>query len=170
MLHGLSPRNEQKQYGCQIKFSFINKRRTFISVILKLKNDVTKVSRVGLLFGFNFQYRSIYSNLKFWLTWRLILLWKWNNNYLETIQCKELLKKQQKLANLWQKRYLKNELKHSKRLDHVTDDVMSFFRSWKKLSGRTLLSCKFSLSFDSSWLSAALGLVSRLFRSCSFPS
>ena len=24
-------------------------------------------------------------------------------------------------------RYFKNELKHSKRFDHVTDDVMSFF-------------------------------------------
>ena len=42
------------------------------------------------------------------------------------MQSKELLKKkQQKLANLRQKRYFKKELKHSKRFDHGTDDVMS---------------------------------------------
>ena len=44
--------------------------------------------------------------------------------------------------------YFKNELKYSELSDHVTDDVMSFFRLWKKLSGRTLLSCKFSLPCD----------------------
>ena len=44
--------------------------------------------------------------------------------------------------------YLKNELKYSKRSDHVTDDVMSLFCSRKNLSGRTLLSCKFSLPCD----------------------
>ena len=27
--------------------------------------------------------------------------------------------------------YFKNELKYSKRSDHVTDDVMSLFWSWK---------------------------------------
>ena len=46
------------------------------------------------------------------------------------------------------KMYFKNELKYSKRSDHVTDDVMSLFWSWKKLSVRTLLSCKFSLPCD----------------------
>ena len=44
--------------------------------------------------------------------------------------------------------YFKNELKYSKRSDHVTDDVMSLFWSREKLSGRTLLSCKFSLPCD----------------------
>ena len=46
--------------------------------------------------------------------------------------------------------YFKNEfeLKYSKRSDHVTDDAMSLFWSGKKLSGRTLLSCKFSLPCD----------------------
>ena len=44
--------------------------------------------------------------------------------------------------------YFKNELKYSKRSDHVTDDVMSLFWSRKNLSGRTLLSCKFSLPCD----------------------
>ena len=30
------------------------------------------------------------------------------------------------------KRYFKNELKHSKHFDHLTDDVVSLFWSWKK--------------------------------------
>ena len=65
------------------------------------------------------------------------------------MQCKELLrKKQQKLANLRQKRYLKTKLKHLKRFGHVTDDVMSLYWSRKKLSGITLLSGKFSLPCD----------------------
>ena len=42
----------------------------------------------------------------------------------------------------------KTELKHSKRFDHVTDDLMSLFWLGKKLSGRTLLSRKFSLPCD----------------------
>ena len=46
------------------------------------------------------------------------------------------------------KRYFKNELKHSKCFDHVTNDVMSLFWSQKKLSGGTLLSRKFSLLCD----------------------
>ena len=44
--------------------------------------------------------------------------------------------------------YFQNEQKSSKRSGHVTDDVMSLFWSLKKLTGRTLLSCKFSLPFD----------------------
>ena len=44
--------------------------------------------------------------------------------------------------------YFKNKLKYSKRSDHGTDDVMSLFWSGEKLSGRTLLSCKFSLRCD----------------------
>ena len=64
------------------------------------------------------------------------------------MKCKELLKKTTKTASLRQKRYFKNELKHSKRFDHGTDDVMFLFWSWKKLSSRTLFSCKFSLPFD----------------------
>ena len=44
---------------------------------------------------------------------------------------KNCWEKQQKLSNLWQKRYFKNELKHSKRFDYVTDP-MSHFWSWKK--------------------------------------
>ena len=58
--------------------------------------------------------------------------------------------------------YLKIEQKDSKRSDHVADDVMSLFWSCEILSGRTLASCK-------THLSTALGLVSRLFRSCSLP-
>ena len=46
--------------------------------------------------------------------------------FLETIQCKELLRKTAKTCQFMPKKYcFKNELKYSKRLDHVTDDVMS---------------------------------------------
>ena len=37
---------------------------------------------------------------------------------------------------------------HSKRFDRVADDVMSLIWLWKQLSGRTLLSRKFSLPCD----------------------
>jgi len=55
--------------------SFINKRCTYISAI-KLKKDFTKVSRVGLVFDFNFhcnisQFTQL---LNFWLSFRLVLL------------------------------------------------------------------------------------------------
>ena len=46
------------------------------------------------------------------------------------------------------KMYFRNKLKYSKRSDHVTDDVMSLFWSREKVSGRTLLSRKFSLPCD----------------------
>ena len=46
------------------------------------------------------------------------------------------------------KKYFKNTLKHSKHFDRVTGDVMSLFWWWEKLSGRTLLCHKFSLSCD----------------------
>ena len=42
----------------------------------------------------------------------------------------------------------KNELKYSKRSRHVTDVVMPLFWLLQKLSGRTLLSYKFSLPCD----------------------
>ena len=87
-------------------------------------------------------------NLTPFVSFCLLLLWKWNNNYSETLQCKELLKESAKTCQFMTKRYFKNKLKHSKRFDHVTDDVLSLFWSWKKLSGRTLLSRKFSLPCD----------------------
>ena len=66
------------------------------------------------------------------------------------------------------KMYFKNELKYSKRSRHVTDVVMPLFWLLQKLSGRTLLSYKFSLPrVIKSRPSTALSLVSRLFRSCS---
>ena len=117
---------------------------------VKLKKDFTEVSRMGFLFYFNLQYRSIYATLKL-LAQFLFGSALWNNNYSETMHyynLKNCREKQQKLANLRQKRYFKNELKHSQRFDHVTDDVMSLFWSWKKLSDRTLLFCKFSLPCD----------------------
>ena len=63
------------------------------------------------------------------------------------------------------KMFFKNELKCSKRYGHVTDDVMSLFLSSKKLSGKTLFRCKFSLPFVETYHrpSTALGLVSRRF-------
>ena len=44
--------------------------------------------------------------------------------------------------------YFKETLKYSKHSDHVTDDAMSLFWSLQKLSGRALLSYKFSLPCD----------------------
>ena len=41
----------------------------------------------------------------------------------------ELLRNTAKTCQFMTKRYYKNELKHSKRFDHVTDDVMSLFWS-----------------------------------------
>ena len=61
---------------------------------------------------------------------------------------KNCWEKQQKLANFMKKRYFKSKLTHSKRFDRVTDEVMSLFWSWNKLSGKTLLSRKFSLPCD----------------------
>ena len=56
LLHDLSPRNEEKQYGRQIHpFSFQT---------VKLKKDFTRVSRVALLFDFNLKYRSSYATFK----------------------------------------------------------------------------------------------------------
>ena len=40
---------------------------------VKLKKDFTKVSRVGLLFDFNLQYRSIYATFKLLAQFRLLL-------------------------------------------------------------------------------------------------
>ena len=78
----------------------------------------------------------------------LFLLWKWNNNYSETKQCEESLRKTAKTRQFRGKGTLKNKLTHSKRFDHVTYDVMSLFWSWNKLSGKTLLYRKFSLPSD----------------------
>ena len=78
----------------------------------------------------------------------LFLLWKWNNNYSETKQCEESLRKTAKTRQFREKGTLKNKLTHSKRFDHVTYDVMSLFWSWNKLSGKTLLYRKFSLPSD----------------------
>ena len=103
--------NKKKMSDCLAynhSVSFINKPWTFISAI-KLKKDFTKVSRVGLLFDLNFhcnigQFTQL---LNFWLSFRLVLLWKWNNNYSETIQCKELLRKTAKTCKFMKKRYSK---------------------------------------------------------------
>ena len=67
--------------------------------------------------------------------------------------------------------YFKHELNYSKRFGHVTDEVMSLFWSLNKLSGKTAdyfprnLYCRVMKIRHFS----ALGLVSRLFRSCSLP-
>ena len=107
--------------------------------------------------------------LNFWLSYRLVLLWKWNNNYSKTIQCKELLRK---ITETWQfmtKKYFKNELKHSKRFNHVTDDVMSLF--WSNYEVEHYFPANCLCRMIKGWISTAfgLGLVSRLFRSRSLP-
>ena len=77
--------------------------------------------------------------------------------------------KQQKRANLRQKRYFKSELKHSKRFDHATDDVMSLFGNEKNYPVEHYFPANILCRVIKVWLSTALGLVSRLFRSCSLP-
>ena len=85
------------------------------------------------------------------------------------MQCEELLKKQQKLTNLKQKRYFKNELKYWKTLwsrdwwRHVPLLVM------KKYQVENYFPANFLYRVIKSWLSTALGLVSRPFRSCQKP-
>ena len=157
---------------------------------VKLKKDFAKVSRVGLLFDFNLQYRSICA------TFKLVSVFVWfcfanriiiTQRQYSVQNCRE---KQQKLATLWQKRYFKNKVKH----------VMSLLRSWKRLSEHyfghktvktndkirrlgvvmTPFSRKnvFNHAYFPAhllcrvikgWLSTALGLVSRHFSSCSLP-
>ena len=49
---------------------------------VQLRKDFTKVSRVGLLFDFNLQYRSIYETFELLAQFSFAsVLWKWNNNY-----------------------------------------------------------------------------------------
>ena len=94
----------------------------------KLKKDFTKVSRVGLFFDFNLQHRSMYA------TFKLLARFCFQNRIMITqrqYNVNNCWGKQHKLANLRQKSYFKNKLKHSKRFDHVTDDVMSPLCSWK---------------------------------------
>ena len=139
---------------------------------VKLKKDFTEVSRIGFLFYFNLQYRSIYATFKL-LAQFLFDSALWNNNYSETIHyynVKNCREKTAKTCQFTTKKYFKNELKHSQRFDHVTDDVMSLFWSWKKLADRILLFCKFFLCrVIKDRLSTVLDLVSRLFRSCFLP-
>ena len=52
-----------------------------------------------------------------------------------------------KICQFMTKMFFKSELKYSKRYGHVTDDVISLFLLSKKLSGKTLLRCKFLLPF-----------------------
>ena len=111
---------------------------------VKLKKDFTKVSKVGLPFHI---LTSIYATLNFWLSFRLVLLWKWNNNYPKTIQCKKLLRKTAKTCQFMRKKVLLKQTKKFKTLwsrdlwRHVPVLVL------KKKSSRKLLSHKFSLLY-----------------------
>ena len=151
-LPGMKKNNMAAKYILlEFKFSFINKRWTFTSANKQsswksiLQKSQEKVSFSILICNIG-QFTQL---LNFWLSFRSFLLWKRNNNYSRMIQCKDFQKKKQrKLTNLWRKMYFKNERKYSKRSDQVTDDVESLFWSWEKLSGGTLVSCKFSLPCD----------------------
>ena len=55
---------------------------------VKLKKDFTKLSRVGLLFHFNLQYRSINTNFELPAQFLCASALKLDNNYSETIQRK----------------------------------------------------------------------------------
>ena len=59
--------------------------------------------------------------------------------------------------------YFKNELKYSKRSDHVTDDAMSLICNEKKLSGKHHFPASFLCRVMKRGLSTFHSLVSRLF-------
>ena len=147
-----------------LKFSFINKRWTFISANKQLSwKRILQKSQEWVSFSILICNIGQFTQLlNFWLSFRLLLLWKWNNNYSETIQCKELLRKTAKTCQLMTKRYFKNELKHFKRFDHVTDDVMSLFWSWKNYPVEQYFPANFLCRVIKGWLST-----DRLFRSWS---
>ena len=65
--------------------------------------------------------------------------------------------------------YFKKELKYSKRSDHVTDDVMSHLVMKKNYQVVHHFPANFLCLVMKRRRSTALGLVSRLFRSCSLP-
>ena len=173
------PRNEGKQYGRQIHpFSFN------VFVYSRILQKSQGLSRVGLLFNFNLQYRSISTsspgrfslalevgpNSKarekhpgddvglIYATFNKLLAqfsFSFENGIIITqrqYSVKNCWEKQQKLANLWQKRYFKNELKHSKRFDHVTDDVMSLFWSWKNYQVEHYFPANFLCRVIKGWL------------------
>ena len=56
--------------------------------------------------------------------------------------------------------YFKNELKHSKRSDHVTDDVMSFFGNKKYYQVEHYFPANFLCRVMKRQFSTAIGLVS----------
>ena len=100
----------------------------------------------------------------------LFLLWKWNNNYSETKQCEESSRKTAKTRQLRDKGTLKNKLTHSKRFDHVR--LMTSCPSFGheiNCQVKHYSTANFLCRVIKGWLSTALGLVSRLSRSCSLP-
>ena len=70
---------------------------------------------------------------------------------------------------IYEKRYFKNKLTYSKLFDHATDDVMSLF--WHEINCQVkhYFHANFLCRVIKGWLPIALGLVSRLSRSCSLP-
>ena len=134
---------------------------------VKLKKDFTKVSKVGLPFHI---LTSIYATLNFWLSFRLVLLWKWNNNYPKTIQCKNLLRKTAKTCQFMRKKVLLKQTKKFKTLwsrdlwRHVPVLVLK-----KKNQVENYFPTNFLCYALKGWFSTALGLVSLLLRSCSLP-
>ena len=74
---------------------------------VKLKKNFTKVSIVGLFSILACNIAQFTQLLNFWLSFRLVLLRKWNNNFAETIiQCTELLRKTAKICQLMTKKVL----------------------------------------------------------------
>ena len=71
LLHNLSPRNEEKQYGCQIdQFSFLSSLLlTSVKHLFRQTNSLVakgcyKGLKVKSRFDFTLQYRSIYATFK----------------------------------------------------------------------------------------------------------
>ena len=78
-----------------LTFSFINKRWTFISANKQFsRRRIIQKCQEWVSFSiFTCNIGQFTQLLKFWLSFSVVLLWKWNSNYSEIIQCQELLRK-----------------------------------------------------------------------------
>ena len=87
-------------------FFIFNKRWTFIPANKQLSSRrISQKSQEWVSFSISTCNICQSSQLsKFWLSFWLVLLWKLNNNYSETTQCKELLRKTAKTCQFMTKK------------------------------------------------------------------
>ena len=96
----------------------------------------------------------------------LFLLWKWNNNYSETKQCEESLRKTAKTRQFREKGTSKNKHIQNALITSLMTSCPSFGHEIN-CQVKHYLTANFLCRVIKGWLSTALGLVSRLSRSCS---